>query len=71
MATETRTRQGDTVDLIAWRHYGRTAGTTEQLLDANPGLADHGPLLPTGTLVQLPDAAPAPVAPAQPVNLWD
>ena len=61
-----RARQGDTVDLICWRTYGRTAGITEQVLEANPGLADLGPELPIGTLVTLP-AQPA--TPNQPARL--
>jgi len=50
--------QGDTVDAICWRYYGRTAGVTEAVLEANPGLADLGPIIPHGTQVTLPDAAP-------------
>lgn len=65
-----RTIQGDTVDDIVWRHYGRTAGLVERVLDANPGLAEHGPVLPTGTLVDLPDAAPQ-AEQTQMVNLWN
>ena len=50
-----RSRQGDTVDLIVWRHYGRQDGRlVEKVLDANPGLADLGLLLPLGTEVVLP-----------------
>jgi phage tail protein X len=63
-------QQGDTVDAICWRHYGRTAGVVEQVLDANPGLADLGPTLPHGTRVDLPDAAPQ-AEQRQMVNLWD
>ena len=34
------TKDGDTVDGIAWRYYGADiAKATEQLLEANPGLA--------------------------------
>ena len=62
--------QGETVDAICWRHYGRTAGVTEAVLDANPGLADLGATLPHGTLVQLPDVAPQ-AEQRQMVNLWD
>ncbi|MNI96430.1 Phage Tail Protein X [compost metagenome] len=62
--------QGDTVDAICWRHYGRTAGVTEAVLDANPGLADLGATLPHGTLVQLPEVAPQ-AEQRQMVNLWD
>lgn len=70
MATQLRTIQNDTVDALCWRHYGRTAGVVEAVLDANPGLADHGPQLPTGLLVILPDLqTPAPARAM--VNLWD
>ena len=55
--TQVRAVQGDTVDLICWRTYGRTAGITEQVLEANPALADLGPELPIGTLVTLPITA--------------
>jgi phage tail protein X len=64
-----RARQGDTADAICWRHYGRTAGVTEALLQANPGLAEHGPVLPHGLLVELP--ASAPQAERRMVQLWD
>ncbi|MCY1283566.1 Phage Tail Protein X [compost metagenome] len=62
--------QGDTVDAICWRHYGRTAGVTEAVLEANPGLADLGAVIPHGTTVLLPDAAPQ-AEQRQVVNLWD
>lgn len=62
-------QQHDTVDAICWRHYGRTAGVTEQVLLANPGLADHGPLLPHGTVVELPDITTPP--PQATVKLWE
>lgn len=62
--------QGDTVDAICWRYYGRTAGVTEAVLNANPGLADLGPVIPHGTAVTLPDAAPQ-AEQRQVVNLWD
>ncbi|MGE8482830.1 MAG: tail protein X [Pseudomonas sp.] len=70
MAVTLRAQQNDTVDALCWRHYGRTAGVTEAVLDANPGLADHGPMLPHGLAVQMPDAQTT--APQrQMVNLWD
>lgn len=68
MAT-VRAAQGDTLDLICWLHYGRTAGVVEQVLEANPGLARLGPILPHGTLVQLPEIATQPQR--QTVQLWD
>jgi phage tail protein X len=70
MAIAIRAQQGDTVDALCWRHYGRTAGVTEAVLEANPGLADHGPNLPQGLAVQMPEAqASAPQR--QMVKLWD
>lgn len=69
MAASLRANQGDTVDALCWRHYGRTAGVTEAVLEANPGLADNGPIIPQGTLVLMPDEAPQPQR--QMVNLWD
>ncbi|WP_263143986.1 tail protein X [Pseudomonas sp. RIT-PI-AD] len=72
MPTQARALQGDTVDRLCWRHYGRTAGITEQVLDANPGLASLGPILPTGHPVTLPDVPTAASAPERAtVNLWD
>lgn len=62
--------QGDTVDLICWRYYGRTAGVVEQVLAANHGLAELGPELPMGTLIELPDR-PAQAANKKVVQLWD
>ncbi|MEO3725786.1 tail protein X [Pseudomonas syringae] len=70
MAVNIRAQQNDTVDALCWRHYGRTTGVTEAVLEANPGLADYGPTLPQGLLVQMPEALTA--APQrQIVNLWD
>lgn len=62
--------QGDTVDLICWRYYGRTAGVVEQVLEANHGLAELGPELPMGTLIRMPDR-PAQAANKKIVQLWD
>lgn len=61
--------EGDTADKICQRYYGRTAGVTEQLLQHNRHLAALGPVLPTGTAIQLPEqAAPA----KQPlIQLWN
>lgn len=64
-----RSLQGDTLDLILFRHYGYTAGITEQVLNLNPGLAALGPILPTATLINMPAA---PTQAEQPMlQLWD
>lgn len=56
-----RTRQGDRLDLIAWRHYGRLRGAVERILEANPRLAEqHDPAhLPGGLVIRLPSAPAA------------
>jgi len=61
--------QGDTVDAICHRIYGQTAGITEAVLEANRGLADLGPVLPHGTVVDLPDLPQQAVITR--VQLWD
>lgn len=62
--------EGDSVDLIAWKHYGtQGARVVERVLEANPGLADLGPLLPAGTAVTLPDLDTA--AEKTGTRLWD
>lgn len=65
-----RTSEGDTADLIAWKQYGTQTGqVVEQLLEANPGLADRGPTLPAGLVVMLPEIKPQTQAGG--VRLWD
>lgn len=62
--------EGDTVDAIAWRVYGtQDARVVEQLLEANPGAADLGPVLPAGTKVFLPVLSTK--AERASVRLWD
>lgn len=65
--------QGDTLDALIWRHAGRTGALVQHTLDANPGLADRGAVLPHGTAVDIPDAAlRAPTTPDLPlIQLWD
>lgn len=48
--------QGDTVDLLCWRHYGTTQGVTEKVLSANPGLSQLT-FLDAGHEVELPEIA--------------
>ncbi len=59
------------VDELARRVYGTEGnGNTEAILTANPGLAEHGPLIPRGTVVEMP-VRTAPLAPIPTVNPWD
>jgi phage tail protein X len=65
-----RSNQGDTVDFICWRQYGRTIGVVERVLNANPGLAEMGEILPIGTLIELPNIIEN-MQQNQMVKLWD
>ncbi len=65
-----RANQGETVDSLCWRVYGRTKGMNELVLEANPGLASLGAILPIGHQVEMPDAAPQIVS-KQVIQLWD
>ncbi|MHA3078826.1 tail protein X [Acinetobacter sp. ANC 5502] len=62
--------QGDTIDLICWRYYGRTAGIVEAVLEANPFLSEQAPILELGTPIFLPDL-PAQQQVKQTISLWD
>ena len=65
-----RTRDGDMVDAICRRYYGIESGTVEAVLEANPGLADYGAVLPAGILVELPEL-PQSLKTIDTVKLWD
>jgi phage tail protein X len=62
MSTFYTTRQGETVDLVCQAFYGRTADVTEAVLNANPGLAALGPVLPMTTQITMPVIATKPKA---------
>lgn len=66
---QVRAQQGDTLDALCWRHLARTQGVVESTLELNPGLAGLGPILPVGTLVDLP--LPTATSPQPTVKLWD
>ncbi|WP_338300920.1 tail protein X [Escherichia coli] len=61
--------QGDTLDALCVRYYGRTEGVVETVLQANPGLSELGVILPHGTAIDLPDVDTAPTA--ESLNLWE
>ena len=71
---ETITVRGDglTIPLLVWRRFRRPMpGLVEQILDLNQGLAEHGPFLPLGTVINMPipiseDAA----EPEARIKLW-
>jgi len=68
-ATQYRTRDGDMLDAICSRFYGNEQDVTEQVLAANPGLADVGPILPAGLILTLP-VQTSPETVKDTVRLW-
>ena len=61
---------GETIDALVWRVLRKGPSAVEQVLLANPNLADHGLFLPRGLAVLLPVSTSAPaVTPL--INLWD
>lgn len=63
-----RTLEGDRLDTICHQHYGRV-DVVHQVLEANVGLADRGPVYPSGVRINLPDIT-LPTT-AKTVRLWD
>ena len=64
------TRDGDVIDAICWRVFGRTAGVVEEVLALNPGLGFFPEVLPAGVSIVLP-SSPAVPAPKRELSLWD
>ena len=62
--------QGNTLDALLWREAGLGADALLAVLEANPGLADLGPILPPGTRVVVPDLRPAP-SDLPLIQIWD
>lgn len=64
------TSEGDSVDYVAWKFYGTQDGkVVEQVLGANPGLSDIGPVLPASMIITLPDITLETAETG--VRLWD
>lgn len=64
-------KDGDTLDFVVWKQYGTTDNRiVEKVLSANTGLSEKGPIIPTGTLITLPEITPEQVETAK-VKLWD
>jgi len=69
MSRIVRTTHDDTVDLLAWRHYGDRIGATEAILAANTHLGAQPAILPPGLDIVLPTMGIA-NAPERFVVLW-
>lgn len=69
MAATYRCQDGDMLDSICFAYYGKSSGVVEQVLEANPQLADLGPVFSAGQEIILPDLPADPAV--QSVSLWD
>ncbi len=65
-----RCKQNDVLDEICHDYYGDEKGTTEKVLQANPGLADKGVHLPIGLEIELPDLSENTVNKLPTTRLW-
>lgn len=63
-----RTKPGDMLDAICHDYYGPRTGAVELVLNANPGLARLGPIMPENTVIELP---PLPTRQEKTVVLWE
>ena len=64
-------KAGDKLDLLLWRDAGLGPNDIARVLDANPGLADLGAVLPLGTVVTVPASTETGTARVLPlIQLW-
>lgn len=63
------TKDGDTLDAIAWRAYGNEAAV-HALIKANPMSSRLPEKLTAGIVLNLPDITPAPACDVKTVRLW-
>lgn len=68
MATTYTTRDGDMLDEICFKFYGKTDGTVERVLEANQNLANLGPVYSAGVVITMPDVA---IESQTKVRLWE
>ena len=62
---------GDSVNLLLYRETGRSDDAAEEALwKLNPTLAEHGPVLPAGIWVVLPELNNKPAA-IKALTAWD
>lgn len=61
--------QNETVDALAYRVFGSTAGIVETIYKNNPNLCELPAMLPMGTAVNVPEFVSEPKK--NQINLWD
>lgn len=66
---EYRTKDGDMLDAICYRYYGRQSGAVELVLEVNQNLSRHNEQLPAGVIIVLPDL-PNQTKDITPIRLW-
>lgn len=64
------TIQGEMLDEIVFRYYGKADGYVEKVLEANRHLADLGPIYEAGVNIHLPEIKSEREKPL-PITLWD
>lgn len=62
------TKDGDMLDRICYKYYGSESAVID-VMEANPGLAELGPIFDAGVVIILPDRA-TPEA-DEGINIWD
>jgi phage tail protein X len=67
--TQYRTKDGDMLDAICYKFYGRQAKAVEIVYEANRGLADVGPVFQAGLIIELPEIPAVDTVAA--IRLWD
>lgn len=63
------TMQNETVDALAYRVFGKTAGIVEIIYQNNPTLCERAAMLPIGIEINVPESVPEPEQ--KRLNLWD
>lgn len=64
------TKDGDTLDEIAYRYYGNTNNkVVENIIEENFGITNLAPILPAGILIELPEVKQS--TEKRKVKLWD
>ena len=64
------TKDGDTLDEVAYRYYGNTNNkVVENIIEANFGITGYPAILPAGVLIELPEVTQS--NEKQKVKLWD
>jgi len=65
-----RTHQNETLDGVLWRYLG-AGDYLAATLTLNPHLASFNAVLPSGTLIELPDVPNEPEPTQNTISLWD